>query len=552
MSVVADSGNRRITTPPAATDDRYGGAREPQASALRSDSTSSREPAPFQADPSAAPANRFGPAIAVHDDAPARTAASADDYGTAAAEGTGRPGAKHLEGPQSPQLVIQKTAPAEVQVGKAALLKVTVRNTGTIAAENVEIHDLVPHGSRLLDTKPQASRGPRGEVVWTVGTLKPGDQANAEMRIMPTAEGELGSTATVQFNAAATARSVVTRPRLAIETAGTSRVLIGDEATLVFTVSNPGTGVAAGVVLEEHIPAGMQHPAGSELEYSIGDLKPGESRKLELKLKSTRPGAIANLVSAKGEASLHAESRFDVQVMAPQLDVVLNGPKRRYLEREATYQLSVANPGTAPAQNIELVAYLPAGLKFVNANNAGRYDEATRAVYWRLEELPVNEKGSVELVTLPIQSGQQSIKVRGTAQRGLTVEREQPVVIEGLAAVLFQLSHTKDPVEVGGETTYEVRVANQGSKSAGNVRLVVLLPPELKPLAAEGPVRFNIDNNQVIFDGVAELAPKAEVVYRVRAQGIRPGDLRVRCQLLTDEMQSPVTKEESTRVYADE
>jgi hypothetical protein len=40
--------------------------------------------------------------------------------------------------------------------------------------------------------------------------------------------------------------------------------------------------------------------------------------------------------------------------------------------------------------------------------------------------------------------------------------------------------------------------------------------------------------------------------FRVRAQGIRAGDLRVRCQLMSDEMQRPVVKEESTRVYADE
>ena len=43
----------------------------------------------------------------------------------------------------------------------------------------------------------------------------------------------------------------------------------------------PGTGVATGVVLEERIPPGLQHPAGTELEYEVGDLKPGESRKLE-------------------------------------------------------------------------------------------------------------------------------------------------------------------------------------------------------------------------------------------------------------------------------
>ena len=47
-------------------------------------------------------------------------------------------------------------------------------------------------------------------------------------------------------------------------------------------------------------------------------------------------------------------------------------------------------------------------------------------------------------------------------------------------------------------------------------------------------------------------ASQADTTYRVRVKGLKPGDLRARFQLLTDEMQTPVTKDESLRVYADE
>jgi len=475
-----------------------------------------------------------------------------DEMRSSVGIGTGQPGDKQLEGPQSPQVIIRKVAPAEIQVGRPVVLQVVVRNAGAVAANEVEIHDQVPRGTRLMDTTPRASQGTRGELVWSLGTLKPGGEATVEMQVMPTDEGEVGSIATVRFQAEATARSRVTRPRLAIETTGPNRVLVGDEATLTFTISNPGSGTATHVVLAEHIPTGLKHPGGDELEYPIGDLKPGESRRLPLRLKTVKAGTIANVIAAKADANLRAEHRFNLEVTAPQLDVALAGPKRRYLEREATYQVSVSNPGTAPAQQIALAAYLPPGLKFVKANNAGRYDEGTRAVYWRLEELPVNQPGTFELVTMPVEPGQFSIKVRAAAQRGLVIEKEQPVLVEGLAAVLFQLSHTKDPVEIGGETTYEVTVANQGSKASSNLQLSILFPAELKPLAAEGPTQYTIESNRVVFENLPQLASKSMVAFRVRAQGIRAGDLRVRCQLMTDEMQRPVVKEESTRVYADE
>jgi uncharacterized repeat protein (TIGR01451 family) len=525
-----------------------------------------REPARLDADPRAAPAWPESPAAPRHLAPPggeatpglgtipdARGLADAGaPLGGAGGEGSGRPGAAQLEGPQTPQVTIQKIAPEQMQVGKPATFRILVRNTGTVPAGSVEVRDEVPLGTRLLETSPRASRGVRDELVWQLGTLQPAEQHTIEVRLMPVAEGEIGSVATVTFCADASARAVATKPELAIQTVGPPRVLIGEDVTLTITVSNPGSGTATGVVLETHLPVGLQHAAGTDLEYEVGDLPPGESRKLELTLSAVRPGVATNVLVGRADANLRVEDRLDVEVVAPQLAVAVEGPRRRYLEREATYQVAISNPGTAPAEQVDLVAYLPPGLRFVSANNAGYYDEHERVVRWRLEELPVRETGTVELVTLPVEPGEQSLRIRSTAERGATAEAEQPVVIEGIAAIHFQVADLVDPVEVGGETTYEVRVVNQGSKASSNVRLALLFPPEMRPTAAEGPTRHTIEGNRVLFEGLARLAPKAETTYRVRARGLQPGDLRVQVQLLTDEMRSPVSKEESTRVYADE
>ena len=103
-----------------------------------------------------------------------------------------------------------------------------------------------------------------------------------------------------------------------------------------------------------------------------------------------------------------------------------------------------------------------------------------------------------------------------------------------------------------GETSYEIRVINQGSAAATNVRMVALLPPELKPLDASGPVQHTIEPGRVLFEPLSQLAPKADTMYTVKVQGIAPGDLRLRVQIVTDQITTPVTKEESTRVYSDE
>ena len=509
-----------------------------------------REPGLFHPDPqSPSQSIRTPPAAAPNRGAPSPVA-TAPEAGQS--EGGGKPGGKDLEGPQTPQLVLQKIAPTEVQVGKPATFQIKVKNSGQATANNVEVRDEVPRGARFLDATPKAARGVRGELVWSLGTMRPGAEATVEVQILPTSEGEIGSVASVAFSAEASARTTATKPELVIKSAAPPKVLIGEGVVLTIQISNPGTGVAQKVFLEERVPPGLQHAAGPELEYDIGDLKPGESRQLELKLTAAQAGMVTNVLAARAEGNLRTEERTEIEILAPQLDIATEGPKRRFLEREATYTFSISNPGTASAKQVELVAQLPAGLKFVAANNAGHYQEATRSVHWTLEELPSRESGSVTLTTVPVEVGQQTLRIRGSAERGLSVEREHPVVIEGMAAILFEVVDTNDPVEVGGETTYEIRVVNQGSKAATNVRISAVLPAEMRAVAAEGPTRHAVDGSKIVFEPLAQLAPKADTTYRLRVQGIKPGDQRVRVQLVTDEMRDPVTKEESTRVYSDE
>src|SRR4029078_1226602 len=111
------------------------------------------------------------------------------------------------------------------------------------------------------------------------------------------------------------------------------------------TVSNPGTGPATGVIIEEDVPAGLAHVAGSQLEYEVGILRAGESKRLELSLRAEKAGIVQNVIQARGEANLAAKHVVQIEVVAPQLQVSVEGPKRRFLERAATHALQCSQPG---------------------------------------------------------------------------------------------------------------------------------------------------------------------------------------------------------------
>jgi uncharacterized repeat protein (TIGR01451 family) len=119
-------------------------------------------------------------------------------------------------------------------------------------------------------------------------------------------------------------------------------------------------------------------------------------------------------------------------------------------------------------------------------------------------------------------------------------------------ALKFEVVDVESPIEIGGETTYEIRVVNQGSKVASNVQVAALMPQGMRAISGQGESRHTIQGERVIFAPLPQLAPKAESVFRIHAQGLRAGDQRVRVQVTSDEVQQPITKEVSTRVYADQ
>lgn len=462
------------------------------------------------------------------------------------------PGDRRLEGIQTPSIVIQKRAPAEVKVGKPASFVIHVQNTGSAEALDVRVHDRVPAGMRLVDASPAPTQ--QGNLLlWQLGALPAGDERTVTMQLVPEAEGELGSVARVTFQAAASVRTISTRPELKIVQNAPPKVLIGQQLEIELEVSNPGTGEATGVSLQEDVPDGLDHPRGRQLDNMIGTLRPGESRRQVLRLRATKPGMIVNTIRLVSEDGLTDEHSINVEVISPELQVELTGPSRRFLERQATYQLNIANTGTASATNVEVAVALDRGFNFVSTEYEGQYDPSRHAVYWSLDSLPAGESGSVPLTLLPVQEGQRALTVDARADLNTVAKSEHMVQVEGLAELSFQILNPGGPIELGAESDYEITVQNSGSKSDSNVRLQMLLPAGLELISADGDGgQAGTDGRGLVeFPPQAQLAAGSETKYRVKVRGVAPGTHLVKAVVVSDSATVPVTKEESTLVYSD-
>lgn len=517
-------------------------------------------------------ANRFGssPAAATGSAALVHPPASVPPtdspaYGSSAGQGTAAitgaalsadlssnvPGDRSLEGQQSPSVVIGKSAPEEIQVDRPATFQIRVRNVGNATAHNVTVVDQVPRGTEFVDAVPACTQASAGILIWSLPTLGVNEEVVLSMNLIPKVAGEVGSVAQATFQAQASVRTICTQPKLTVELKVPEQVLVGAEATCEIVVTNTGSGAATNVLVEEEVPEGFTHAAGKQLELAVGTLKPQESRRLSLALKAVTAGTYENHLTVRADGDLFEEVLRSIEVTSPQLELALDGPTLRYLDRQATYLLRVSNPGSAPARNVELVTHLPKGMKYVTSDNHGQYDSQAHAVYWTLEELPAAQQGEVHVSVLPIEPGNHKLKADGRADLGLQHVCEHEVVVEGLAELAFAVTDAADPIEVGSDTTYEVRVHNRGSKSDSDVRVIAELPPGMTPTAGDGPATATVQGRQVIFSPLTRLAPNEEAIYKIHAKGEATGDHVIRVQLQSAELRVPVTKEEMTRVYSD-
>ena len=500
-------------------------------------------PATFRTDPAPMPATGY--ASDPVDMVPPNTAMALAPNAT-----TDSPGERRLEGAQTPSVIIQKRAPAEVKVGKPAAFVINVRNVGAVEALDVEVHDRIPAGMRLADASP-APQIQGNLLMWQIGSMPAGDERTITLQLIPEQEGELGSVARVSFEAAASVRTIATRPVLKIEQQAPKQVLIGQQVEIALKLSNTGSGQATNIEIWEDVPAGLSHPEGPQLKQNIGTLMPGEVRTDSLFLKAEKPGIIQNTIRLVGDDGLTAEETISLEVIAPHLQVSLQGPSRRFLERQAKYELNVANAGTAAATNVEISVQLSRGFTFVSTDFEGQYDPNRHAVFWSLAKLPAGASGVVPLTLLPVETGEQVIKINANADLSTVAQTERKMTVEGFADLGFSITNPKGPIEIGAETTYDIVVQNSGSKPDTNIKVQVLLPAGLELISVDGDAGTD-GNGLVAFQPKAQLAPGQEFKYRVRARGTSAGTHIVKAVVVSDHSSVPVTKEDTTRVYADQ
>lgn len=468
----------------------------------------------------------------------------------------------------APSLTIEMLVPEAAGVDLPFSYEIVVRNVGNVAAHNVTVRQPVPPEVKLLKAEP-ACETETDSLVWKLNKLDAGDEKRLSVHVKPGSEGTVVSRAELSFTTAVQSTWKVTRPQVAVAINGPKTVRIGEKTTFEIRLNNTGTGPARKLLIQANFSDGLKHPHGELIEAEIQNLGNGQSKTLTIDATAVRSGAQSCSIVVVADANSPESAKAELSVVEPLLTIKQEGPSRCLVRSEPVYEIHLSNPGTAETEPVSVWTTVPNGFEFVSASDNGKQaDDGT--VSWKLPTLAAGANRTLTLklrsstamegtirtmakAGTPTASSDNGLISAGhstdTAVKPLEVAAETPVVAEGVPALRFEVIDLEDPVPVGQEAVYEIKVMNQGTGACNNVKVVAELTDGTVAVGASGPTKGRAGNGQVHFDPIPTLGVKGEVTYTVRVRGDKSGDKRFRVRVQSDEIRDPITKEENTRFY---
>jgi len=327
-----------------------------------------------------------------------------------------------------------------------------------------------------------------------------------------------------------------------------------------------------------------------ELLWAFGTLPPGCSKEICLVLAPTDDSDVKNCARVQFEHGQCVTTRIaksppgvyvpptekdppkvitpkekpkePPKVVTPEdskLTVKITGPAKQYANLPAKYQITVTNTADAAAPNVLVSALLPDKATPLDSSDNDRYQFGV--VAWLIGDLPAGGSKTVQVTYRVPAAGEYCLKATASPETGGKAEGELCTDFEGVSALHLEAVDTKDPVEVGGATSYRITLVNQGTAPLTNIRVKALVPPEMATLRTTGPSPApeklpapQADGQTIEFAPLKELKAGDRQVYEIFVNAVRPGDARFRVTLTADQLMAggPVFEEESTQVFSQE
>jgi len=231
----------------------------------------------------------------------------------------------------------------------------------------------------------------------------------------------------------------------------------------------------------------------------------------------------------------------------PALVLTCDAPDEAVMGRPVRVCLALRNSGDAAEPNATVSLRFPAGATYVSP--ASTNVSAPGRLTWRFPNLaPGASKLMCASFLLP-QPGSMEFASTATGEQVKPLQSSCSTRIAGIPAILLEVVDLDDPIEIGKEVTYVIRVLNQGSATGTNIRLAVTLPESQEFVSGTGSSAVHAEDRTLSMEPLPTLDPKAEASWRVVVKALRADDARFEVALRTDQFTALITEDEATQQY---
>lgn len=410
---------------------------------------------------------------------------------------------------------------------------------------DAEVTTHLPEGVTFIRSKPEAKVEGR-KLTWFFGPMSKGECRLAKVWLKCECEGELCACFCARATPVRFCSLLCAKPVLTCHKCGPEEVCPGDPVNYTITVTNRGSCTAEEVVVTDNIPEGLEHSSCARtLTFKLGCLEPCQSKTVNFCLTAVKRGKVCNtaVVTACNADSVSCEACTCVCCCA--IECSKNGPKEQSIGKNADYQITVSNTGDKPLTDVVVTDTAPSSTSIVAAN--GATINGNQAI-WRLRELKPGEKVNFTITLTTCVPGCFTNKVHVTNCQGCNSCCEATTHWRGRPALNVCMTQTEGAICVGETTSYNISVVNQGSEADNNVVVVVTFPDEIQPISVAGDTQGQIQGQTVRFAPYNNFGARQTLKYRVEGRAKKSGDARVKVEVSSDSIKTPIMQTESTIV----
>jgi len=445
-------------------------------------------------------------------------------------------------------VLVEKIAPARIQVGEEFTHHIKVTNLANCDLEDVIVSDRLMENYELKRSTPSAKSMADRDISWTIGRMEPAETRVIELVGMATGEGKLTGCSKVSYRTQLCLSVLAVEPKLNLTKSLPDDVIRCDAIPIRYVITNVGTGAARNVMVSDELPDGLMTQDGrSRILHEIRCLNAGESKEFCVNAKASKPGRYSFIATATAHGGLSAEAPGAIMVREPRLNISISSPSQIFIGRNFTYEIKVRNEGDAAAKDTVVNMKIPSGTSFMSATHNGSHSQ--NMVSWNLGTL---DPGSSKTLRATLKA-QRCAKITSVASaKAYCAEQvcsEAMTDLVGIPAVLLEVIDLKDPVEVGGNEIYVITVTNQGSSVDTNIRVTCMLEDTMQYSSSSGPTKATVSGNKIEFAPLKSLGSKAKATWRLNVKAVKSGDVRFKVSVIDDQLTRPVEESEATNFY---